>query len=93
MSKLGNISVVGLGKLGLCLGTILADKGYTIKGIDINKFVVDSINQGKSPIFEPGLQELITSNKERLSATDNFDVIHETDVTFQGPSESENAVG
>lgn len=82
MPQVSNISVVGLGKLGLCLATIFADKGYTVQGIDINKFTVDSVNQGKSPIFEPGLQELITSNKERLSATDDLNAIRETDVTF-----------
>jgi len=82
MSQINKISVVGLGKLGLCLATIFADKGYQIKGIDINKFIVDSINQGKSPLFEPGLQELITKNKERLCATNSYDVLQETDATF-----------
>lgn len=82
MSQISSISVVGLGKLGLCLATIFADKGYIIKGIDISKFVVDSVNQGKSPIFEPGLQELITKNRERLSATEKYDTIKETDATF-----------
>lgn len=77
-----NISVVGLGKLGLCLATIFASKGHNVIGIDINKSTIESVNKGESPIFEPGLQELIFSNRNRLSATEDFDAIKKTDATF-----------
>jgi len=77
-----NISVVGLGKLGLCLATIFASKGHNVIGIDINKSTIDSVNKGESPIFEPALQELISLNGNRLSATEDFDAINKTDATF-----------
>ena len=53
------ISVVGLGKLGLCFAACFAESGFETIGVDINEDVVDSINDGVSPIVEPGLQELI----------------------------------
>ncbi|MGI0073096.1 MAG: UDP-glucose dehydrogenase family protein [Nitrosotalea sp.] len=82
MSRISNISVVGLGKLGLCLAAVFASKGFNVTGIDLDKFKIDSVNNAKSPIFEPGLQELIASNKNRLAATDDFNTIKKTDATF-----------
>ncbi|SRR5579885_345000 len=82
MSKISNISVVGLGKLGLCLAAVFAEKDYSVTGIDVDKSKIDSVNNGKSPIFEPGLDEMISSNKTRLKATDDFDTIKNTDATF-----------
>ena len=82
MSNISNISVVGLGKLGLCLAAVFAEKGYNVTGIDVDKFKIDSVNNGKSPIFEPGLQELIASNRKKLSATSDFGTIKKTDATF-----------
>lgn len=77
------VSIVGLGKLGLCLATLLASKGFEVVGIDVNKVVVDSVNAGQSPIYEPGIQELIAASRDRLSATTNFErAILGTDVTF-----------
>jgi UDPglucose 6-dehydrogenase len=77
-----NISVVGLGKLGLCLASVFASKGFKVVGIDVDKSKIEFVNRGESPIFEPGLQEMITSNRKRLSATDEFDSIKKTDATF-----------
>lgn len=82
MSKISNISVVGLGKLGLCIAAIFAKKGFNVTGIDVDKFKIDSVNNGQSPIFEPGLQELISSNKKRLTTTNDFGAIKNTDATF-----------
>lgn len=82
MSNISNISVVGLGKLGLCLAAVFAEKGFNVTGIDVDKFKIDSVNNGQSPIFEPGLPELITSNRKRLSATNDFGAIKKTDATF-----------
>lgn len=79
-----SISVVGLGKLGLCLATCFAERGFETIGVDINKEVVDSINSGVSPIVEPGLQKLISKlGGTRLRATGSHkEAIDRTDVTF-----------
>jgi UDPglucose 6-dehydrogenase len=77
------LSVVGLGKLGACSAACFAFKGFEVIGVDINKDFVDAINQGKAPLYEPRLQELITAAKGRLRATQDFEeAIRESDITF-----------
>lgn len=78
------ISVVGLGKLGLPLAACFADSGFKVIGVDVNKEVVDAINQGVSPIIEPGLDDIISRlGGNRLIATLNCNLaMEETDVTF-----------
>ena len=80
---MGKLSLVGLGKLGLPMAACFAVKGFETIGIDYNKNVVDSINNGLSPIIEPGLQEFIDKAGDRLEATQSYEeAISETDVTF-----------
>ena len=77
------ISVVGLGKLGAPLAAVLASKGFSIVGTDLNRTFVDAINQGNAPVEEPRLQELIEQNGERLVATsDAVAAVADTDATF-----------
>src|SRR5208337_4951639 len=77
------LSVIGLGKLGACSAACFAFKGFEVIGFDINKNFVDAINHGKTPLYEPRLQELITAARERLSATQDFEeAIKESDITF-----------
>jgi len=79
-----SISIVGLGKLGLPLAAVFADSGYKTFGIDINKSVVDSINQGVSPIIENGLDVLINKfgGKSLQASVDFNNAIIESDVTY-----------
>ncbi|MGQ9570063.1 MAG: UDP-glucose dehydrogenase family protein [Thermodesulfovibrionales bacterium] len=77
------LSVIGLGKLGACTAACLASKGFEVIGVDINKDFVDAINNGKAPIYEPKLQELIDLSRARLRATQDYEeVIKESDITF-----------
>jgi UDPglucose 6-dehydrogenase len=77
------LSVIGLGKLGACTAACLASKGFNIIGVDINKDCIDAINNSKSPVYEPGLQELIASSRDRLKATMDYEkAIRESDITF-----------
>jgi UDPglucose 6-dehydrogenase len=78
-----NISVVGLGKLGAPLAGVLAGKGHTVIGVDVDLSVVDALNSGIAPIREPDLQEWISRGRQRLSATTNSsDAVLRTDTTF-----------
>ena len=80
---LTNISVIGLGKLGLCLGAVLASKGFTVVGVDVDESKIALINKGESPIYEPGLGNLIRANRKRLIATSDYDyAIYESQATF-----------
>ena len=80
---LPRVSVVGLGKLGAPLAAVLASRGFSVIGLDVNKTLVDAMNAGKMPIVEPQLNELIAANKERLSATlDASEAIQKSDASF-----------
>lgn len=56
------ICVIGLWHLGSVSSACLANFGYQVTGFDKDKTVVEKLNQGKSPIFEPGLDILLKKN-------------------------------
>jgi len=83
VSALPRINVVGLGKLGAPLAAVLASRGFSVIGLDVNRTLVDALNAGKMPIVEPQLNELIAENRERLSATmDANEAVQKSDASF-----------
>jgi UDPglucose 6-dehydrogenase len=77
------VSVVGLGKLGSPMVACLAEKGFTVIGVDVNQTAIDQINAGRAPVGEPGLDEMLYRNRERIQATSDYsDAIAQSDVTF-----------
>ncbi len=66
------ISIIGMGKLGLGTAACLADKGYNVIGVDTNQAVVQAINSGRSPLYEPGVADLISKVQGRLTATADY---------------------
>lgn len=77
------LSVVGLGKLGLCLAAVLASKGFEVAGVELDGRKVAAVNAGRSPIAEPGLQELISKNRARLTASTEFgEAVRGSEATF-----------
>ena len=77
------VSVVGLGKLGFCLAVALADSGFTVTGVDVDRHKVEAMNKGESPIYEPGLEKLIALNHGSISATSDYgEAVAGTDATF-----------
>lgn len=68
-----NISIVGTGYVGLVSGVCLAEKGHKVICVDVDAAKVDSINEGRSPIYEEGLDDLLQKNiGSRLTATTNL---------------------
>jgi UDPglucose 6-dehydrogenase len=89
-----NIAVVGVGYVGLTAGTCLAESGNQVVGIDVDQEKIARLNQGKLPIYEPGLSELIENNLRggRLKfSTDLPQAIQNSQIIFiavgtpQGP--------
>ncbi|MCG8347243.1 MAG: nucleotide sugar dehydrogenase [Chloroflexales bacterium] len=69
------ISIFGLGYVGAVTTACLAARGHQVIGVDVILSKVESIIQGRSPIVEPGLDELIAELVQtgRLAATTDFD--------------------
>jgi len=82
-ASLPRVNVVGLGKLGAPLAAVLASRGFSVIGLDVNKTLVDALNAGKMPIVEPQLNELIAANRARLKATmDANEAVQNSDASF-----------
>ncbi|MEM7479274.1 MAG: 2-dehydropantoate 2-reductase N-terminal domain-containing protein, partial [Planctomycetota bacterium] len=79
------IAVVGMGYVGCVTATCLARDGNEVIGIDVDSKKVDSINSGISPVFEPGLEELLSQQvaSGSLRATTDIAVaVAESDVAL-----------
>lgn len=70
-----NIAIIGTGYVGLVTGVCLAEIGHSVTCIDIDENKVKKMNQGVSPIYEPGLDELMTKNIKHNQLT--FTTSHE----------------
>lgn len=57
--SINKISVSGLGYIGLPTATMFAHYGAHVIGLDVNQHAIDTINQGKIHIVEPGLEEIV----------------------------------
>jgi UDPglucose 6-dehydrogenase len=79
------ISVIGTGYVGLVQGTCLAESGNDVICIDKVAAKIEGLKQGKVPIYEPGLSELVHRNQRdgRLSfTTDLAEGIAEAEIVF-----------
>ena len=80
-----NISIFGLGYVGTVTAVCLSKYCHTVIGVDLNQYKVDCINQGISPIIEPGVDELLRKvlSERKLSATTNVqDAVMSTEVSL-----------
>jgi len=80
-----NICVVGTGYVGLTTGVCFADLGHSVTCIEIDLHKLELLRSGKSPIFEPGLEEVQERNMRagRLRFTDDYAVgIPEAEFIF-----------
>ena len=90
------LSIVGSGYVGTTIAACFADLGHSVVNVDIDEEVVTAINDGRAPIHEPGLDELLSEHGgESLVATTDYDAVRETDVTFLAlptPSNSDGSI-
>ena len=79
------LCMIGTGYVGLVSGVCFADIGNQVVCVDKDKNKIDKLNSGISPIYEPGLDELIKKNfaAKRLSFTTDIDkAISISDIIF-----------
>ncbi|MFC4321624.1 UDP-glucose dehydrogenase family protein [Litchfieldia salsa] len=61
------ICIVGAGYVGLTTAAVLARLGHSVCCVDINKERIKELQEGKVPIYEPGLKEILDHHHENLS--------------------------
>ncbi|MDR3047077.1 MAG: UDP-glucose/GDP-mannose dehydrogenase family protein [Bacteroidales bacterium] len=79
------VAIVGTGYVGLVSATCLAEVGLDLICVDIDPAKIEVLKQCKSPIYEPGLEEMLQRNiqKGRLTFTTSLEsVMEEVDVVF-----------
>jgi UDPglucose 6-dehydrogenase len=69
-----NVTVIGTGYVGLVTGACLADAGNTVFCLDVNEERIRSLNAGRVPIFEPGLEPIVKRNRDAGRLTFSTDV-------------------
>jgi len=78
-----NLSVIGIGYVGLVTGACFAKLGHHVTCVDIDKEKIQMINNGVSPIFEEGLDSLLLTYKEKIEATTDYSVaLQKSNITF-----------
>jgi UDPglucose 6-dehydrogenase len=79
------IAIVGTGYVGLVTGTCFAEMGMEVYCVDVDKTKIDNLKKGVIPIFEPGLEEMVSRNAQagRLKFTTALrDCINDVEVIF-----------
>jgi UDPglucose 6-dehydrogenase len=79
------VAIVGSGYVGLVTGTCFSEVGIDVVCVDIDKKKIENLRNGIIPIFEPGLEEMLTRNakKGRLSfTTDIAEALVDCEVLF-----------
>jgi UDPglucose 6-dehydrogenase len=79
------IAIVGSGYVGLVTGTCFSEVGIDVVCVDIDKKKIDNLKNGIIPIFEPGLEEMLTRNTKKgrlVFTTDIAEALVDCEVLF-----------
>jgi UDPglucose 6-dehydrogenase len=76
------IGYAGLTHLGLNSAAASADKGFHVVGFHGDAAYVSAINEGQLPITEPGLDDLVKKNRERLTFSDDVNSLSQCDIVY-----------
>lgn len=88
------IAVAGTGYVGLVTGVCLAENGHSVSCVDIDEKKVSLMKSGISPIYEPGLEELMVKNMDKLNFTTDYkEAYKDADVIFIGVGTPEKLDG
>ena len=79
------VAMIGAGYVGLVSGACFADFGHVVCCIDKDEAKISALEQGSTPIFEPGLEDLVARNVREgrlFFATDSAQAVREADAVF-----------
>ena len=78
------IGIIGLGFVGLSFASVLSSKGFDIVGIDIDKEKLNIIKSGKSPFYEPKIEETLQKAlQKKLMLSDKIEyAVNNCDLIF-----------
>jgi nucleotide sugar dehydrogenase len=77
-----NISLIGIGKLGLCFALTLEKSGYNVLGVDLSREYVDSLNKKTYKTSEPGLAEALLKSENFIATTSLQEAHAHSNVLF-----------
>lgn len=81
--RIDRLSVVGLGKLGLCLALSFASRGIQVVGVDIDSSLVNLLRKVRAPWYEPELEAFLKKYRKNMQVTTKHErAIAETDITI-----------
>lgn len=79
------LAVIGTGYVGLVAGTCFSETGNEVICVDIDEAKIATLQQGKIPIYEPGLEEMVRRNAEEqrlLFTTDVTSAVRNSSIIF-----------
>ncbi len=80
-----NVTVFGVGYVGLVQAAVLADVGHNVCCVDVDEAKIEGLKKGVIPIFEPGLSDLVLKNHERgrlIFTTDAGEGVDHAELQF-----------
>jgi UDPglucose 6-dehydrogenase len=80
-----NIAIIGTGYVGLVTGTCFSEMGADVTCVDIDKKKIECLKNGKLPIYEPGLDEMVEHNVSQCRlhfVTDLVSCLNDMEVVF-----------
>jgi UDPglucose 6-dehydrogenase len=76
------IGVVGLGYIGSVTAGVLAEAGNNVIGIEIDEKKLEEFKSGEPPIFEPGLKELLSKNRSKITFSSDYKKLKDVVAVF-----------
>src|SRR5487761_831304 len=75
-----DVSIVGLGFVGLSTAISFAKLGMKVAGIDIDSNKVSMISKGFAPFHEPGIEELLDASRKQLTVSTNIQLVRSSPI-------------
>jgi len=82
---MAKICVIGTGYVGLVTGTCFSDMGHQVTCLDINEHMINQLQNGVMPIYEPGLKQIVEQNVDagRLDFTTSYkEALNQVEFAF-----------